>query len=267
LGCEGLTEKNQDSAAGGENAVARFIAVADGVGTARHSHLASRALTNGFTDTICSSVEHTYPDGMEATEVIALLERFYYEAPGRVEAVLKASGVDGQPAASTFIAVLELESCCALTYLADGSAYLVNHSADGTSMRASSLLMTTAPKDQDVPPPQVNARQRSEAPYTLIVPNQRPEGVMWIIASDGMNDFEHYGSDGAMLHGADAAELMAQEIWQRFMSDPAGFTDQAVIQILLKWVKRCQTTDDATVAVLISARLFHHWNQLVVAGR
>lgn len=232
----------------------RMIGVADGVGMAKNSSIASKTIVETFKSFL--------PRLGKSTNPIHQLPEFYSEAHRRIGEALAERGLPTDSAATTFIGVVETHNCHIFTQLADGSAYLLTQSSDDSEFAAIPTLLTTASPDV---PPQIGAMGKYQTPKSALYLKPEAEGYMWIIATDGMNDLDRYMEDGTHVVGTEAARALASDIWQSFRQSPSQFTEETIKQVLWRWLKRCQTTDDATLAVLIDGEMFAHWQSLVTA--
>ena len=221
----------------------RAIAVADGVGMASNASAASRDIIKLFTDFI--------PEIIESLQPLNEITRFYREAQRSMRRFKSAS--------ATFMAVIECQNYCIFTQLADGSAYLLTQSLDDFKFTAISILLTTAHPHT---PPQIGTTGMYHEPKNMLYLKPKNEGFIWIIASDGMNDLRRNIDGIGEVSGTKAACLIAEEIWHSYKQNPRNFTDETVKGILWKWLKRCQTDDDATLAVLIDSNMLTHWKRL-----
>lgn len=233
----------------------RVIAVADGVGMAKNSSIASQTIVQTFGIFLSRLGEST-------NLITHQLPEFYSEAHRRIGEALAEKGLPADSAATTFIGVVESYNRHVFTQLADGSAYLLTQSSDGSEFAAIPTLLTTASPDV---PPQIGAKGKYQTPKSALYPKHGTEGYMWIIATDGMNDLDRYMEDGTRVVGTKAAQVLASDIWESFRQSPSQFTEKSIEQVLWRWLKRCQTTDDATLAVLIDSEMFAHWQSLVTA--
>lgn len=243
--------RNQDSSIVYSNERYRLIAVADGVGMTANAAVASAAVVKAF------------PDYLDRAETIdrQIISGFYSYAIERIAKALDALGAPLNTAATTFIGVVETHDHVVVTYLADGAIYRITHSAEGYIMAATAELLTSASPDV---PPQLGAGFLSDEPEIVEIAKQQPEGYMWIITTDGMNELDRYVDNGKRhVRGTAAAKALATEIWEAFRANPGVFSEKTIDGILLRWIKACQSTDDATIAVLISAEMHDHWVRLV----
>lgn len=231
----------------------RVIAVADGVGMAKNSSIASQTIVQTFKDFLSRL-------GASTNLALHQLPEFYSEASRRIGEALVGKGLPASSAATTFIGVVESRDRHIFTQLADGSAYLLTQSPDGSEFAAIPTLLTTTSPDV---PPQMGAEGKYHSPKSALYPKHGTEGYMWIIATDGMNDLDRYMEDGTHVVGTEAARALANEIWKTFRQNPDQFTENNIEQVLWRWLKRCQTTDDATLAVLIDGEMFANWQSLV----
>ena len=236
----------------------RLLAVADGVGMAAHSAVASKVVVEAFRENID---ELSANDKQASLELIA---EFYTVAVNKIKQALEDKDLPPQSAATTFIGVVEYPDHYLLTYLGDGSAFWVEQSFDGFEIEAKAFLLNGASPDR---PPQMGAGGKSEEPKTLLISKPEGQGFIWVIATDGMNNFERYMEDGSKVNGEQAIALLFQEIWDVFRESPYHFTRETLEAVLDHWIKKCQTTDDATVAILISEELFANWHRLLTQGK
>ena len=237
----------------------RLVAVADGVGMAKNSSVASETIVTVFGEHI---------GRLQATAQIPMeneMRKFYSLATLRMKQRLEQEKLPLDSAATTFIGLVESSSRYVLTYLADGSVYQITQSNDGYNISAVQRLLTSASPDV---PPQIGATGKSDEPSIEIYAKGTLEGSMWIVATDGLNDLERYLDDGkTKVSGPKAAEHLADEIWQSFRESPSRFDEKTIEAVLWRWLKKCQSTDDATIAILISGEMYAHWQKLVVQSK
>lgn len=251
---KGRSEKDNDDAGLSDSQPwYRLMAVADGVGMAAHSSIASQAVVRIFQEHIQRLNLRDRFSNMGETA------NFYQAACEGIGQALTAEGFLANSGATTFIGVVEYPEYYLLTYLADGSVYWGTQCQDGFNISLTSLLLTSASPDV---PPQMSANGPSEEHKVLTTSKLQNEGFIWVIATDGMNDFERYLEDRTLVRGASAVEHLVREIWQTFQASPAQFTTESIEAVLKRWIQRCQTTDDATVAVLISGEMYANWQRL-----
>jgi serine/threonine protein phosphatase PrpC len=237
----------------------RFVAVADGVGMAKNSSVASETIVTAFGE---------YIGRLQATAQIPMeneMRKFYSLATLRMKQRLEQKELSLDSAATTFIGLVESSNRYVLTYLADGSVYQITQSNDGYNISAVQRLLTSASPDV---PPQIGATGKSDEPSIEIYAKGTLEGSMWIVATDGLNDLERYLDDGkTKVSGPKAAEHLADEIWQSFRESPSRFDEETIEAILWRWLKKCQSTDDATIAILISGEMYAHWQKLAAQSK
>lgn len=243
---------NQDSGKIHQTGFVRIIAVADGVGSAKNSKIASQQLVDLFID-IASHISEKFPITV-SPEVRTTV--FYNKAVEQISKALSQKELPLNSASTTFIGIIENVNHYIVTYLADGSIFRVKQSSDGEKFVVDSMLMNLSSPDV---PQQISAKGKTISPeiHKII---QNEGGDMWIIASDGMNDFNP--SRDVKTKSEDFIRRFANEIWQAYKENPDKF-ESVLHSVLLRWVKLCQTTDDATVAVLISGEMKSQWDKLI----
>lgn len=230
----------------------RIITVADGVGMAGNSKIASQEVVRTFEQFITRLGESTVLSAYQILE-------FYKKACENIRTSLESENLPIDSAATTFIGVVEKYNQYIFTQLADGSAYRIIQSDDGSRFSAQSMFLSTASPDV---PRQMGANGMYQKPDTIIVPKQSPGGYLWVIATDGMNDFDWDDKHNENINGTKDVERLANEIWLSFKETPNQFTEKNIENILWRWLKRCQTTDDAAVAVLIDGEMIERWQHL-----
>lgn len=242
-------DENQDSGRSFQTDFVRVAAVADGVGSAKNSKIASQQLVDYFIN-IASDISTKLPQNHESR-----IRIFYNNAVEKISNALSEKGLPLNSASTTFIGVVENANHYIVTYLADGSIFRVRQSLKENKFVVDSMLMNLSSPDV---PQQISAKGKTISPeiHKII---QNEGGDMWIIATDGMNDFNP-NKDKAKPE--EFITKFANEIWQAYKENPEKF--ESILQsILLRWVKLCQTTDDATVAVLISGEMKSQWDKLI----
>lgn len=247
---------NQDSGLCGETSHARYIAVADGVGSAKNSKIASSKLVSIFEGGI---INQSNTQQIHWLNEPRFIKRFYEVAAMEIGEALIQNKLPPNSAATTFIGIIETENRYLVTYLADGSVYRVMQSTDGEKFVAHSLLRTVNSVTSPDTPEQISATGQSGEPQ-IITYTQNQRGDLWIIATDGINDFNPDGDKNIQTESI--VQKLAEEIWQAFKNNPREF-EHVLGMLLERWLKRCQTTDDATLAVLISGDMREHWQKLV----
>lgn len=230
----------------------QLVAVADGVSGASHAAIAAEAVVNAF--------RHAAPGWIVAAErpIVSVVTEFYDALPAAIARELRDAGVPGAAANTTFLGLVASSSQYVVTYLGDGVIFEVALARDqeGVPFKAVSHLLSPSPTFR---PAQVSASGRSGTPEIRTVARQRPTGALWILATDGMNDLERWGSE---VKGEEAAVILADDLWQRFRENPAAFDGAAAEDVLRRWLMPCQDNDDATIAVLLSAELLESWHVL-----
>ncbi|MEW6027887.1 MAG: protein phosphatase 2C domain-containing protein [Chloroflexota bacterium] len=248
-------DNNQDSGMCGETSHARYIAVADGVGSAKNSKIASSRLVSIFEKGIVDR-------GTQEVHLLhepQFIKKFYELAVSEIGEALIQNKLPPNSAATTFIGIIETENRYLVTYLADGSIYRIMQSKDGEKFVAHSLLRTVNSVTSPDTPEQISAKGGSEEPQ-IFTYTQNLRGDMWIIATDGINDFNP--DVDKHIQTEKVVQNLADEIWRTFKNNPHEFED-SLGKLLERWLKRCQTTDDATLAVLISGNMREHWVKFV----
>lgn len=228
----------------------RAIAVADGVGMGKHSSIASKKLMEEFEKLLQKLLNSRKGSQHQMEELLTHIHgKILNEVPQ--DETSKSWG-------TTFLAVVESEKEFLFTHLGDGNIYQLVLNEKERQFEALPMLLGSAHTDT---PPQITFKGPSEPPR--FVSEQKRNGSIWVVATDGMNEFERYMEDQTKIKGKEAIERLVEEIWMAFQKEPKAFGENEIKEILWRWLKRCQSSDDATVAILIDGEMWERWHKIV----